>query len=64
MSNRCNIRRWDYDQLAAMNFSAALDYVNAPGTVLPDEVACLSQPGNYFWYDNQGNSIVPEVSAA
>lgn len=43
-----------------MSFPDAWHYVNAAGTVLPAEVSCLSQPGNYFVYDNRGTSIVPE----
>lgn len=47
-----------------MTFADAFDYVNAPTTVLPDEVTCLSLSGNYFVYDNEGDSIVPEVGVA
>lgn len=60
ITNRCNIRNWDYDHLSLLNFTAASEYIAE--TKLPDELPCLSSGQNYFFYDNAENSIVPEVT--
>lgn len=50
-------REWDYDKLAAMKPSKALEYINE--AELPGEVPCEHLPGARFAFSNASYSIVP-----
>lgn len=59
VSNKCNIRNWNYTQLGEMSFEDAS--IHLQGMEMADEIPCWSKESNRFAYDNDGLSIVPEV---
>lgn len=59
VTNKCNIRNWNYTQLGEMSYENASVYLQ--GMEMVDEVPCWSMESNRFAYDNDGLSIVPEV---
>lgn len=59
VTNKCNIRNWNYTQLGEMSYEDAS--VHLQGIEMVEEISCWSKESNYFAYDNDGFSIVPEV---
>lgn len=59
VADKCKIRNWNYTLLSEYNFDNAYQYI---ATIeLPSEIPCKKNEENFFYYDNEGLSIVPEV---
>lgn len=59
VTNKCNIRNWNYTQLGEMSYAEASVYLQ--GLDMVDEIPCWSMETNRFAYDNDGLSLVSEV---
>ncbi|KAJ6637384.1 Solute carrier family 22 member 16 [Pseudolycoriella hygida] len=58
ITDKCKIRDWNYTLLSEHNFESASQYITTID--LPAEIPCKRYEGNYFFYGNEGLSIVPE----
>lgn len=59
VTDKCKIRNWNYTLLSEYNFENAYQYTTT--LELPSEIPCRKYEENFFFYDNEGLSIVPEV---
>lgn len=56
----CHILNWNYQVLSELDYSDAVDTVNSQNR--PETVSCLIHGGEFHFDQDEGISIVPEVS--
>lgn len=59
VTDKCKIRDWNYTLLREHTFESAYQYITTID--MPSEIPCRRSEENFFLYDNQDLSIVPEV---